>query len=139
MLMLAGCGGKEAVKPTAENVKANKALGVLAEMKKAYVGRDMYGVLNLVSPSLEGGGYAEFSGQVRKDIETYKKADLDMTIDRVEINGERVGVVFHWSGKWHDASGNMAEGRGNSVFTFLDGEKMALVAITGDSPFGIVR
>jgi len=137
MLALAGCG-KDAVKPSAENLMANKALGILADMKKAYDARDMYGVLNNVSPALAG-GYAEFSGRVRKDTETFPKADLDLTIDRVEVDGTKASVVFHWFGKWTDAAGKTTEGRGNSVFTFQDAEKMTLVSITGDSPFGIVR
>ena len=61
-------------------------------------------------------------------------------IERVELEGDMVKVVFHWFGKWSNKDGQEHEGRGNSVFIFsAAGSAMSLDNIIGDSPFGVVR
>jgi len=137
IITMYGCGS-EPPKPSAENVKANAALGKLEAMRKAYIARDMQGVLDHVSPDLKG-GFAELSGRVRKDMEMFEKVELRVFIDRVELSKGEVAVVFHWFGDWWDEQGKKTEGRGNAVFRFTDDEKMLLMDVTGDSPFGIVR
>lgn len=137
VIFIAGCG-KEAIKPSAQNILATKAMAALADMHKAYIARDMYGVLDNVSSTYEG-GYADFSSNLRKDTETYPAVELSIDIDRVELDGDYASVTFHWFGTWTNPEGNKVEGRGNSVFVFTGGEKMGLVRVTGDIPFGVVR
>lgn len=133
---LAGCGG-EPVKPSAENVRTTKALGVLEQMRQAYIARDTQGVLDHVSTALEG-GYSGFAGRMRKDAELYGKVELKLFIERVELSGDEASVVFHWHGNWRDKGGKKVEGRGNSVYTFAGETDMKLIRIVGDTPFGIV-
>ena len=138
-LLLAGCGGKEAVKPSQESLQSKKALETMSAMEKSYISRDMAGVMAPVAQDLKS-GYSEFQTSVRKDIESYSKVELDMGVDRVEITGDLVKVVFHWFGRWSDKDGLGHEGRGNTVFVFKDtGSSMPLQEIVGDSPFGVAR
>ena len=134
----AGCSKKEMRKPSDESVRATKALGALQEMDRAYAARDMAGVLKHVSPALAG-GYSEFESSIRKDMESYPRVSLDMSVERVEDAGDEVSVVFHWFGRWYDASGREVEGRGNTVFVFRASGEMTLVRIVGDTPYGVVR
>ncbi len=133
-----GCGKKEEVKPTKEAVSAQAAEGAFHEMEKAYIARDMNGVMQRVSKDVEG-GYGEFESRVRKDLELYGKVVLETHIERIEESDDQVKVVFNWYGKWWDAKEAVHEGRGNSVFVFKDAPGMPLVSIVGDSPFGVVR
>jgi hypothetical protein len=137
VMTMFGCSS-EPPKPSAENVKATAALGKLEAMRKAYTALDLKGVLDLVSQNYKG-GFSDFSGRVRKDTENFKKVEMKVFIDRVELSKDDVGVVFHWFGEWWDNDGKKTEGRGNAVFHFSDDEKMLLMDITGDSPFGISR
>lgn len=139
VLLAAGCGGNKAVKPSEDSVKATEALKVFHAMQASYEVRDMTGVLKPLSPDFKG-GYSEFETSVRKDIEAYPKVSVDSTVERVELEGDMVKVVFHWFGKWSDQDGQEHEGRGNSVFVFrAAGSAMSLDNIIGDSPFGVVR
>ena len=137
--LLAGCGGSKVVKPSEDSVKAAEAIKVFDAMKASYEARDMAGVLKPLSQDFKG-GYSEFQTSVRKDIETYPKVSLDTTVERVELEGDMVKLVFHWFGKWSGKDGQEHEGRGNSVFVFrAAGSAMSLDNIIGDSPFGVVR
>jgi hypothetical protein len=139
VILASGCGGKKVVKPSDESVKAAEALKVLNAMQASYEARDMAGVLKPLSQDFMG-GYSEFQASVRKDIETYPKVSLDTTVERVELEGDLVKVVFHWFGKWTNKDGQAHEGRGNSIFVFnAAGSAMSLDNIIGDSPFGVVR
>ncbi len=137
LVLLAGCGSAPP-KPSAENVRATKALEVLETMRQAYLAGDQQGVMARVSTSLEG-GYSDFAGRLRKDMEMHDKAELTLTVERVEINGDETSVVFHWFGNWRDKQGKKVEARGNAVYTFAGETEMKLIRVVGDSPFGIVR
>lgn len=133
-----GCGKKAVIKPSEESMKATRALDTLQEMERAYKARDMAAVLADVSPDFKG-GYSEFETRMRKDSETFGRVDLDLDVERVEETGNEVHVAFHWYGKWYDKAGKVVEGRGNTMFIFVDTGKMRLTAIVGDPPFGVVR
>ncbi len=137
VLILAGCSKKVVVKPSEESVRAERALGALADMEGAYKSRDLKAVMALVSPDLKS-GYAEFETSARKDSETFVKVDLDLNVERVEETKGLVKVAFNWYGTWLDKDGKTTEGRGNSVFVFKNGGGMKLVEIVGDNPFGVV-
>lgn len=138
LVIASGCGKDEVVPPSAELVRANRALDVLDGMEKAYKARDMKGVMGPVSPDFRGGA-AGFETGVRKDMETYPSVSLNVNVDRVVESGNDVAVAFHWYGRWTDRSGKVTEGRGNTVFTFTDTGEMRLASVTGDNPFAVVR
>ena len=138
LILAVGCGKKEEVKPTKESLSAQAAVGAFKEMERAYVAREMKGVMQHVSKDFAG-GYGEFESRVRKDLELYGKVSLETHIERVEESDDQVRVVFNWFGKWWDAKDVPHEGRGNSVFVFKDAPDVPLANIIGDSPFGVVR
>jgi len=137
-LTLAGCGGKKVVKPSEESVRASRALGALQDMERAYEARDIKGVMEHVSQDLRG-GYAEYMSHIRKDVEAFKKIQLETRVDRVEETADEVRLVFHWNCRWTTDEGKTVEGRGNSVFVYTDKGTVSLVSVTGDSPFGVVK
>ena len=139
VLLAAGCGGKQVVKPSEDSIKATEAVKALNSMQASYEARDMAGVLKTVSPDFKG-GYAELETSLRKDMETFPKVSLVTDVERVELEGDLVKVVFHWFGHWTGKDGQEHEGRGNSIFVFKpSGSGMSLDSITGDSPFGVIR
>lgn len=140
VILMVGCGGKKAVKPSAEVDASNKSIKALEEMRLAYVGRDAQGVLKFVSKEFKDGGYADIQRGLRKDTESFGKADLDIKVERAELAGEKSGVVFRWFCNWTDKSGNVHEGRGNAVFWFKEtATGVELIETTGDSPFGALK
>ena len=139
VLLAAGCGGSKVVKPSEDSIKATEAVKAMEAMQASYEARDMAGVLKPVSQEFKG-GYSELETSLRKDIEEYPKISLETNVDRVELEGDMVKVVFHWFGKWTGKDGKDHEGRGNSIFVFkAAGSAMSLDSIIGDSPFGVVR
>lgn len=139
VLLAAGCGGNKAVKPSEDSIKATEALKALNAMQASYEARDMAGVLKPVSQDFKG-GYSELETSLRKDMEEFPKVSLETDIERVELEGDLVKVVFHWFGKWTGKDGQEHEGRGNSIFAFkAAGTVLSLDSVTGDSPFGVVR
>lgn len=138
LVFASGCGKDEVIPPSAESVKAERAVEALKKMEAAYKARDMKSVLEPVSPDFKG-GLSALESSVRKDMDMFPKVVLDITIDRVVESGNDVSVAFHWNGRWSDKDGRVNEGRGNSVFTFTDMGEMRLASVTGDNPFAVVR
>jgi len=139
VLLAAGCGGNKDVKPSEDSIKASGAVKTLNAMQASYDARDMAGVLKLVSQDYKG-GYSELETSLRKDIEEFPQVSLNTTIERVELEGDQVKVVFHWFGKWSGKNGQGHEARGNSIFVFkATGSTMSLDSVIGDSPFGVIR
>ena len=138
-LLAAGCGGSKAVKPSEDSIKATEAVKALNAMQASYEARDMAGVLKPVSQDFKG-GYSEMETSLRKDMDEFPKVSIETTVERVEIEGDLVKVVFHWFGKWTGKDGKEHEGRGNSIFAFkAAGPAMSLDSVIGDSPFGVIR
>lgn len=139
VLLAAGCGGGKAVKPSEDSIKATEAVKAFNAMQASYEARDMAGVLKPVSQDFKG-GYSELDTSLRKDFDEFSKVSLETAVERVELEGDLVKVVFHWFGKWTGKDGREHEGRGNGIFVFKPaGSGMSLDSIIGDSPFGIVR
>lgn len=138
LIPASGCGKDEVIPPSAEAVKAERALDALAKMEAAYKARDINGVLQPVSQDFAG-GLGALEASVRKDMETFVRVSLETHVDRVVESGNDVSVMMHWNGKWWDKSGREVEGRGNAVFRFTDTGEMRLFSVTGDNPFAVVR
>ncbi len=139
VLLVSACAKKQVIKPSAESVKANRALSVFAKMEAAYKARNLDGTMDGVSRNFKK-SYADFASVLRKDMDIYPKVRLDVTMDRVVEIGNHVEVVFHWSGTWTDKEGGSHTAAGNCTYVFQDtGSSMVLVDYIGDSPFGVAR
>jgi len=136
-IMLSGCGGDAAVKPSAERTKAETAIMKVSQLFDLYIARDLSGVIERVSDGYKG-GYGVFMGRMRKDMEAIEKVDLNYEVERVEIMDGTVGVVIKWKGYWHTNEGKEVESRGASFLVFEDTEEMKLLEVVGDNPFGIL-
>ncbi len=139
VLLASACAKKQVIKPSAESVKADLALAAFAKMETAYKARNLDGTMDGVSRDFRK-SYADFASVIRKDMDIYPAVRLDITMDRVVETGNRVEVVFHWSGTWTDKKGGSHQARGNCTYIFQDtGSSMVLIDYIGDSPFGVAR
>ena len=139
VLLASACAKKQVIKPSAESVKAARALSAFAKMEAAYKARDLSGTMDDVSRDFKK-SYADLASVLRKDMDIYPAVSLDITMDRVVETGNRVEVVFHWSGTWTDKKGGSHQARGNCTYIFQDtGSSMVLIDYIGDSPFGVAR
>ncbi|MHB8173334.1 MAG: hypothetical protein ACYDFU_02585 [Nitrospirota bacterium] len=139
ILLVSACAKKQVVKPSAESVKATRALSAFAKMEAAYKARDLDGTLKDVSRDFKK-SYADFASIIRKDMDIYPKVDLAVNMDRVVESGNQVMLVFHWSGTWTDKKGGSHMARGNCTYIYRDtGSSIILVDFIGDSPFGVAR
>lgn len=139
IFVVSACAKKQVIKPSEESVNADRALSAFARMREAYEARDLAGTLKDVSPDFKK-SYADFSSNLRKEMDIYPKVALDVEVDRVEEVDNFVRVVFHWNGTWTDKDGGSHESRGNCTYIYQNtGSSMVLVDFIGDSPFGAAR
>ena len=132
LAVLSACAKKQVVKPSEESIKAKNAIKDISEMQAAYEAKDIKGVLSHVSQDYTR-GYAELDTSLRKDFDAYDNISIDLRVDRVEIEGDKVKVVSHWFGTWRDTAGKDHKARGNADFVFREtGASFQLVDVVGD-------
>ncbi|UCH45558.1 MAG: hypothetical protein JSV11_02315 [Nitrospiraceae bacterium] len=127
IFILAGCSGKDKVKPSEDSVLTRNTLRVLETIKKAYETKDSITLQKNIDTAL----YDE----VAKEL-IFDKADLSLSTPRmVRIGKSDIKVLQNWQCEWMLGSRVMKD-RGVGTLVF-DKETLKLVAAEGDSPFSL--
>ncbi len=76
--------------------------------------------------------------EVSKDFETYKEIALDISIERIVIDGNTIEVYVHWSGQWKkDPAEDGLRERGHGMLRWVGVQSILLSSVEGDLPFGM--
>lgn len=129
-----GCAKKEPRYPAdfARYQRIDKAVDAL---RHAYEKKDESAFHGLLLPSLNTD---KLEGQVIRDFEQYQDITLDLTIERIVIDGEQVDVFVHWQGLWKKAQGDTEQReRGHGMLRWIGTQSILLAGTDGDVPFGI--
>lgn len=130
-----GCSTKEPRYP-ADHARYQKIDAAVTELQQSYAKRDLSAFRALLLPS---GLLDRVEVDVAKDFDSFEEITLDLSIERIVIDGEAVDVFVHWQGKWkkkQDETGVLE--RGHGVLRFVGVQSILLKSVEGDVPFGMV-
>ncbi|MBM4121508.1 MAG: nuclear transport factor 2 family protein [Nitrospira sp.] len=134
LVLLAGCFAKEPRYP-ADHARYQKITATVEDLQQAYAKRDASGFRALLLPSAL---LDRVEVDVAKDFDSFEEITLDISIDRIVIDGDAIDVFVHWQGKWkkkQDEAGSPE--RGHGVLRFVGMHSILLKSVEGDVPFGM--
>ena len=123
--LITGCGGKDAVKPSADSLLAAEVFTHIESLKDAYLVKDGGSIRRLAGPALADSIIGTFA---------FDRAELAFTKRMVRITDSSVAVNVAWQGSWWGTNNRKLDNRGVADLIF-GRETMKLVSIEGDSPF----
>lgn len=129
-----GCSKKEPRYP-ADHDRFQRIDAAIQALKTAYVRRDLSAIQSLFLPS---GKLDRVEQEIAKDFETFQEITLELSIERIVIDGDMVDVFVHWQGLWkrNEADTGLRE-RGHGVLRWTGEHSILLHSVEGDLPFGI--
>jgi hypothetical protein len=135
---LAGTGcSKKVPKYPEDHARYQRVVHAIKTLETAYVNEDISTFHGLLLP-LENLDLLE--GEVRQDFTTFSSIHLDLTIDRILIDGDRISAYISWQGDWQRTpQGDFAQARGHGVLLWSGNQVILLRGTEGDLPFGMTH
>lgn len=127
-----GCSKKESRYP-ADFVRYQRIDQAVETLRTAYTKRDESAFRRHLLPSDR---MDRLETQVARDFQDYSNITLDLTIERIVIEGEQIDVFIHWQGLWKKDETEQRE-RGHGVLRLMGDKSIFLADTDGDVPFGI--
>lgn len=129
-----GCSTK-APKYPEDHARFQRVIQAIKTLETAYVNKDSSTFHELLLP-LEQLETLEI--EVRKDFTTFTSTELELTVDRLIIDGNRISAFTSWQGTWQRAAeASREEMRGHGVLLWSGNQVILLRGIEGDLPFGL--
>jgi len=130
------CSKKEAKYPE-DHARFQRVVQAIKTLETAYVNKDASAFHELLLP-LEKLDLLE--AQVRQDFAAFSTIHLDLTVDRIVIDGDRISAFVSWQGDWQrtpqEAS---AQASGHGILLWSGNQVILLRGTEGDLPFGITH
>ena len=138
ILSLAGTGcSKKAPKYPEDHARFQRVVQAIKALETAYVNQDASGFQELLLP-LENLDLLE--AHVLEDFATFSSIQLDLTIDRMVIDGDRISAFVSWQGNWERTpQGPSAQASGHGILLWSGNQVILLRRIEGDLPFGMTH
>src|SRR5690606_18296832 len=77
---------------------------------------------------------------VREDFATFSAIHLDMTIDRIIIEGDRISAFVSWQGDWQRRPDkDPIQAKGHGAMLWSGNQVILLRGLEGDLPFGMTH
>ena len=135
---LAGTGcSKKAPKYPEDHARFQRVVQAIKALETAYVNQDASGFQELLLP-LENLDLLE--AHVLEDFATFSSIQLDLTIDRMVIDGDRISAFVSWQGNWERTPQEpSAQASGHGILLWSGNQVILLRRIEGDLPFGMTH
>ena len=105
------------------------------KLQRAYIAHDLQTTKDLLLP-LET--LVEWEQGVQKDFQIYTDIALDLSIDRIAINGDLISVQVSWLGEWKESPEKQSvKARGHGTLHWSGTHVILLTGVEGDLPFGM--
>ena len=102
--------------------------------RASYENRNLDAVRKLMLPLK---GFQRLESQIQRDFDTYSTISLNVTIERIYIQGERIKVNVRWEGAWYRSPEEMpVTDRGHGVWMWNGTKDILLAGVEGAMPFG---
>ena len=131
-----GCS-KKAPKYPEDHARFQRVVQAIKALETAYVNQDASAFQELLLP-LENLDLLE--ANVQEDFATFSTIQLDLTIDRMVIDGDRISAFVSWQGNWERTpQGAVAQASGHGTLLWSGNQVILLRRIEGDLPFGVTH
>jgi hypothetical protein len=138
LVVLAGPGcSKKAPKYPEDHARFQRVVQAITTLETAYINKDVTTFHGLLLP-LEKLDLLE--AEVKKDFAAFSTIHLDMTIDRILIDGDHISAFVSWQGEWQRTpEGAFTQARGHGVLLWSGKQVILLRGTEGDLPFGMTN
>jgi len=129
-----GCS-KKAPKYPEDHARFQRVVQAIKTLETAYVNKDGPALHELLLP-LERLEILE--AEARQDFAKFSTIQLDLNINRIIVDGDRISAFISWQGKWQRSTqepGDQALGQG--VLLWSGNQVILLRGVEGDLPFGM--
>ena len=129
-----GCSTKTPKYPE-DHARFQRVVQAIKTLEAAYVNKDTPAIHEILLP-LEQLEILE--AEARKDFAQFPIIQLDLNIDRIIVEGDRISAFVSWQGKWQRSTqepGDQAIGQG--VLLWSGNQVILLRGVEGDLPFGM--
>lgn len=131
-----GCS-KKLPKYPEDHARFQRMVQAIKTLETAYVNKDASTFHELLLP-LENLDLLE--AEVRQDFATFSTIHLNLTIDRILIDGDRISAFVSWEGDWQRTpDGAFTQARGHGVLLWSGRQVILLRGTEGDLPFGMTH
>ncbi|PJA77977.1 MAG: hypothetical protein CO149_06555 [Nitrospirae bacterium CG_4_9_14_3_um_filter_51_5] len=138
LISVAGTGcSKKLPKYPEDHARFQRVVQAIKTLETAYVNQDASAFQDLLLP-LENLDLLE--ANVREDFATFSTIQLNLIIDRMVIDGDRISAFVSWQGNWQRThQGPSAQASGHGVLLWSGNQVILLRRTEGDLPFGITH
>jgi hypothetical protein len=129
-----GCS-KKAPKYPEDHARFQRVVQAIKTLETAYVNKDGPALHELLLP-LEQLEILE--AEARQDFAQFSTIQLDLIINRIIIDGNRISAFISWQGKWQRSTqepGDQARGQG--VLLWSGNQVILLRGVEGELPIGM--
>ena len=117
------------------NARFERIVEAVNVLRQAYVAQDLEKIKDLLLP-LET--LQRWERSVQRDFETYSSIELDLSIDRMVINGDLISVLVSWQGEWKESPEKQSiKERGHGTLHWSGTHVILLSGVEGNLPFGM--
>ena len=129
-----GCSKKTPKYPE-DHARFQRVVQAIKTLETAYVNKDTPAIHELLLP-LEQLEILE--AEARQDFAEFSTIQLDLNINRIIVEGDRISAFISWQGTWQRSTqepGDQAIGQG--VLLWSGNQVILLRGVEGDLPFGM--
>jgi hypothetical protein len=133
-LPFAACSKKE-IRYPADHLRYQNIDAAVESLRKAYAEKDRSTLHKLILPvaALDRTGV-----DIERDFEQFEEITLDLSIERIVIEGDTIHVFVHWQGNWKRRPEDPGiRERGHGVLRWVGMQSIMLRGIEGDLFFGM--
>jgi hypothetical protein len=132
LLSLTACS-KGQVKLTETEEQIQKIDTFLSGLEEVYGKKDLATMKSYFSPQFQE-QHPELFQALQKTFEGTDQVQMDLTIDLIQIEGQKVKVLLHWDATSQSVQGILQQ-RGNTTLQLMEQGNLQIIALDGDNPF----
>ena len=135
VVVVAGCQFFSNDKKISEDhARFERIVQAVETLRSAYEQQNFDAIRKLTLPLK---GFQQLEGQIQRDFDTYATISLNVTIERIYIQGERIKVNVRWAGVWQGSPEEMpVTDHGHGVWVWRGTKDILLAGVEGATPFG---
>ena len=121
-------------KVSADHERFERIVQAVETLRSAYEQHKLDTIQKLMLPLK---GFQQFEVQVQRDFDTYPTIALNVVIERIHIQGDRIRVNVRWEGEWQRSPQETpVTDRGHGVWVWSGTKDILLASVEGAMPFG---
>lgn len=132
-----GCATKKEPRYPEDHNRFVRIDAAVERLRTAYVEKNLSDIEQLMVPL----DRLETLGQdIRDDFQTFEEISLDLSIDRITVDGDTIEVFVHWQGRWKRTPTEAEiRDRGHGMLRWIGVQSILLQHVQGDLPFGMAN